>query len=556
MALNPRTFVTLFVLATGIGACGLIANVHDRSLDATGGGPTSSSSGGAGGIGGSGGTTTGGSPACLDDETVSCYEGPTGTLEVGLCQAGEATCQNGAFDGCSGQVIPGLEACDSVDDHDCDGEATCQGHWDMSHSFGNAADQQVRAAVVDSQGRLLIAGIFQGTLDFDGHVITSAGGDDFFLVQFGDDGVARWAVRVGGTTSQPPTGLGLVLDDDDNAYLYGAALGEMEPLMETAVSLDGFIASFDGEGGYRWGRLIGGGGGQQLRGLAVDPVSGDLVVAGWYTDGFVFGSSTHATTTVRRIFLGRLSSSGVHQWSDDYGGSAGQTRAYGVAIAANGDIVLAGDIQTDASLGGPVRPINGTFARTFLARYEADGTYITDLPFGTAGATSARRMALDDQGNVLLAGLLQAGGIVDFGTGAALATQSDFGAFVVRFDASFMAQEARLYEEIENVGALAVDPSGYVALGMRYHGATDLGGGVVPHAGDGDVAILKLTPSLDSLWQHHGGRGGFDDVKGVPMDALGRVWAVGSYTESITLQGGVTLQSAGAGDIFVVRFDP
>jgi hypothetical protein len=62
--------------------------------------------------------------ACIPGDTASCYEGPAGTVGVGLCVAGLTTC---AADGlswgpCDGQVLPADETCGTPGDDDCDGE--------------------------------------------------------------------------------------------------------------------------------------------------------------------------------------------------------------------------------------------------------------------------------------------------------------------------------------------------------------------------------------------------------------------------------------------------
>jgi concanavalin A-like lectin/glucanase superfamily protein/slime mold repeat-containing protein len=51
---------------------------------------------------------------------VACYTGPAGTLDVGACHAGTATCSNGLPGACAGEVTPASEVCDAVD-NDCDG---------------------------------------------------------------------------------------------------------------------------------------------------------------------------------------------------------------------------------------------------------------------------------------------------------------------------------------------------------------------------------------------------------------------------------------------------
>ena len=53
--------------------------------------------------------------------TQTCYTGPAGTSGVGVCSGGTQTCTGGVFSGaCTGQTLPGVEACNNLDD-DCDG---------------------------------------------------------------------------------------------------------------------------------------------------------------------------------------------------------------------------------------------------------------------------------------------------------------------------------------------------------------------------------------------------------------------------------------------------
>jgi hypothetical protein len=54
--------------------------------------------------------------------TRSCYDGPAGTAGSGICTEGVQTCAGGEYRSCIGQVLPGSETCNDVDD-DCDGTA-------------------------------------------------------------------------------------------------------------------------------------------------------------------------------------------------------------------------------------------------------------------------------------------------------------------------------------------------------------------------------------------------------------------------------------------------
>lgn len=56
---------------------------------------------------------------CENGDTQACYTGPEGTQGVGLCSSGTQTCVNGQWGNCVGQVVPGTELCDVID-QDCD----------------------------------------------------------------------------------------------------------------------------------------------------------------------------------------------------------------------------------------------------------------------------------------------------------------------------------------------------------------------------------------------------------------------------------------------------
>lgn len=67
--------------------------------------------------------------ACAPGEEQSCYSGPTGTADVGVCATGARTCDiDGSWSSCIGEVLPATEDCNgSAADEDCDGEVNEDG---------------------------------------------------------------------------------------------------------------------------------------------------------------------------------------------------------------------------------------------------------------------------------------------------------------------------------------------------------------------------------------------------------------------------------------------
>jgi protein-arginine deiminase len=60
---------------------------------------------------------------CDPGSTRSCYSGPASTKDVGICQAGNQSCNpsGNGYGACTGEVVPQLEDCTTASDEDCDG---------------------------------------------------------------------------------------------------------------------------------------------------------------------------------------------------------------------------------------------------------------------------------------------------------------------------------------------------------------------------------------------------------------------------------------------------
>ena len=82
-------------------------------------------------------------PAVFPGSSNACYDGPTGTAGVGICQAGTRTCQgDGTFSACTGQVLPQPDIPGNGIDEDCDGADTVPDPTDMDDDGDGFTENQ------------------------------------------------------------------------------------------------------------------------------------------------------------------------------------------------------------------------------------------------------------------------------------------------------------------------------------------------------------------------------------------------------------------------------
>ncbi|MBK8254500.1 MAG: hypothetical protein IPK82_17760 [Polyangiaceae bacterium] len=117
-----------------------------------------------------------------------------------------------------------------------------QGTSLFAKRFGDPAEQIGRAAVVTASDNLLVAGGFQGALNTGNTTLTSAGGDDIFLLQMSLDGTVSKATSFGGISDQRAR---TVAFDPCNAVVLGGDLtGTLNiggEIVESQGGLDSFI---------------------------------------------------------------------------------------------------------------------------------------------------------------------------------------------------------------------------------------------------------------------------------------------------------------------------
>jgi len=156
---------------------------------------------------------------CTPGSTEACYSGPSGTEDVGSCHGGTQTCNadGTALSACEGEVVPSAENCVTSADEDCNGVvAACTGDLlasaDVTVSNPSTSGAEVYGLAFDADGSLVASGIFNGTMDFGAGPLTSAGGNDGFLVSFDPEAAPLGGARFGSALGEEALGIRALRD--------------------------------------------------------------------------------------------------------------------------------------------------------------------------------------------------------------------------------------------------------------------------------------------------------------------------------------------------------
>ena len=501
---------------------------------------------------------TGGAPGvCVPASVAPCYGGSPGTEGHGLCQAGSKACnaEGTAYGPCLGEVTPKPEDCASPVDEDCDGLApACKGGFLWAKRFGAGGKQTYGQGVAaDSSGNVVVVGNFAGTVDFAGSSLSSVGGSDVFVVKLDPSGSLVWNKRFGGPTSQHATGVAVVNGAGD-VFVLGTFSGTVDfgggPFIASGPQ-DIFVMKLDSTGAHVWSKHFGYPSGLQVAaGVAADS-AGNVFITGTFSGPVDFGGGS-IVAGGNGIFLAKFDAVGNHAWSKPFGGGLADVGA-SVAADQNGNVIVTGTFWGTADFGG-VPITSAGKSDLFIAKFGGIGSHQWSKGFGSPGYDDGSSVAVDNDGNVLVAGSFS--GTADFG-GGPLISAGGQDIILAKFGAAGNHVWSRRYgDDLDQTGTgVAVDGDGNVLVTGALAGAVNFGGGPHASAGGSDVFLAKLDPLAAHQWSQRFGNASNQAGVSVCAGLGGNVIATGYFAGTSDFGGG-SMTAAGVADGFVTAFTP
>jgi ankyrin repeat protein len=383
-----------------------------------------------------------------------------------------------------------------------------------------AGADEALAVAVDTQGAVLVAGGNQGT---------EAAGPAAFVRKLDPAGVALWEQRFPGSGRIA----GIAVDGAGAITAVGAfvgrlALGEIVLESKSARS-DLFIARLTPQGRVAWANRYGSAAYEAASAVVVDG-GGNCYVTGTYQQDLDFGLGSLDNRLVYDIFVVKLDPGGKAMWNQGFHAAGGtETTGLALALAPNGDVLVAGRVQGAADFGrGFSTPHRGS-ADAFVARLSADGKPLGGKRFGGRDAAEANAIAVDRHGDVVLTGAFRSDLRVDGGTTLKSAGSRDV--FVLALDGAFAPRWSKRFggTGADATRAVGVDGQQHVFVAGGFAGDLGLGDGAPVGPGGSDGFLSAFDSRGGHLFTVRLASAADDEIRAVALDREGEPVVAGTF---------------------------
>jgi len=301
-----------------------------------------------------------------------------------------------------------------------------------SKRFGAANSDVGYEVVVDGNDNILVAGTFQYGVDFGGGVLTSTGSLDVFVAKFSPVGVHLWSKRLGGANAEAVEGL--AVDGSGNAVLTGSFSGTADiggSNLTSAGGNDIYVVKYAAaNGAHLWSKRFGGVMSDIGLSVAVDR-GGNVVSCGQFTGGVDFGGGLLTPTApYSAIVLAKHGPNGEFLWASKYGGLSLTDCPTDVCVDGADNIVMTGYVQGMVDFGAGWLFSNGG-KDTFIAKFSPGGSYQWANRLNGQADDQGATITTDSQQNIVAGGSFQH--TIDFGSGPFTSVTSGTDAYLVRY---------------------------------------------------------------------------------------------------------------------------
>ncbi|MGD1839384.1 MAG: hypothetical protein ACFB0B_00580 [Thermonemataceae bacterium] len=373
-----------------------------------------------------------------------------------------------------------------------------KGAWQWTKRFGGIGEDNIFDAACDSEGNIILSGLFQEEIRFGNDLLRAKGGFDFVVVKLSSDGEVLWTLQAGGAGNE---GGNEVSIGPNNQVIVGAQgdgrfVGNNFDFQNTG-GVDAYVLSITAEGTVDWVKAIRGSGNAQAKAIGVDR-QGNVYLGGDF-NGACYASSPSSLFELkggRDAYMTNWTATGELRWEKSWGGR-GDDQCKGVIVNEELDVYLSGFFEQTALLGADTLFSNG-LRDLFLWKVDTEGKGVWLRQIASSFSLLGMELALDASGGLFFGLGLQ--GFNTFGSTSPLpveVTAPGAGEWPVLIQYSKEGQwlDAIFADESENGRFGEISRSGQrVYLDLVYEGGLYRFGNytVVSDPGNKEAAVVSI----------------------------------------------------------------
>jgi hypothetical protein len=227
---------------------------------------------------------------------------------------------------------------------------------------GGEGSDEGMAVAFDSQQNVIVAGYFKNDMSIDGVDLGHSGETDVFVAKFDPNGNVLWAHGYG--DGGDDLALGVAVSSTDDIYVVGTFNGTINfggPNLDSAGTFDAFVLRLTPEGNFAAQMRAGDAEQDVAQSVAVD-AKGHVVVLGYFQHTIDWGSPlTGSADGFRDLFIVKLDPDLGQLWGRAWGsdGWQGDWQADDLALDKDGYIYLSATFEGTVDTGVNVHTSQG-----------------------------------------------------------------------------------------------------------------------------------------------------------------------------------------------------
>jgi hypothetical protein len=345
--------------------------------------------------------------------------------------------------------------------------------------------------------------------------------------------ITPWAKQFGLTGAQSLTGL--AVGAEGQVALTGSFTQQIDfggGELSSAGGDDIFVSVLDDGAGPRWSGRTGSFGQQSGRAVAVAG-NGDVLLAGNFTGTISFGQGKFSGANPS-VFLARFAPSGQPLWVRTFGDDVGSVFVSGLAVTKNGGVVIGGRFSDVVSFGG--EPLLAPGQAAYVAQLDADGAPVFSLGFGGTNH-SVTSLTTDTLGSIVVTGVNN--GTLQLG-GASFSTSGQ-SVFLAKLDPDGTPRWMVQLGDADKATSYTVttDVLGDVFVAGEFASTISFGDKNIPASSGRDGFVARLSSAGQPLWlMPFGDAAASASVRAAVADSAGHVVFTGQYLGNVDFGGG------------------